>query len=34
VRRWASGQWPVPTTISALLKLMLKTGTKADDLKI
>jgi hypothetical protein len=34
VRRWASGQWPVPTPISALLNLMIKTGTTADDLKV
>jgi hypothetical protein len=34
VRRWASGQWPVPTTIAALLNLMLKTGSTAEDLKL
>ena len=32
VRRWASGQWPVPVHISALVKLMLKTRTRAKDL--
>jgi hypothetical protein len=34
VRRWASGEWPVPTTIAALLNLMLKTGSTAEDLKL
>lgn len=33
VRRWASGQWPVPTPIAMLLNLMLKTKSTAEDLK-
>jgi len=33
VRRWASGQWPVPTPIAMLLNLMLKTKSTADDLR-
>jgi uncharacterized protein (DUF111 family) len=32
VRRWASGDWPVPTPIAMLLKLMLKTKTRPEDL--
>lgn len=34
VLRWMSGKWPVPTHISALIKLMLKTGTSKDQLVI
>ncbi|MET3995020.1 ribosome-binding protein aMBF1 (putative translation factor) [Bradyrhizobium sp. S3.9.2] len=33
VRRWASGQWPVPTPVAMLLNLMLKTSSTIDDLK-
>ena len=33
VRRWASGQWPVPVPIAMLLNLMLATISTADDLK-
>lgn len=33
VRRWSSGQWPVPTTVAMLLNLMLKTSSKIEDLK-
>jgi hypothetical protein len=33
VRRWASGQWPVPVPIAMLLNLMLKTKSTAEDLK-
>jgi DNA-binding transcriptional regulator YiaG len=33
VRRWAAGQWPVPTPIAMLLNLMLKTKSTAEDLK-
>jgi hypothetical protein len=34
VRRWATGKWPVPAPIAALLNLMLDTGAKAGDLKV
>jgi ribosome-binding protein aMBF1 (putative translation factor) len=33
VRRWAAGQWPVPTPVAMLLNLMLKTSSTAEDLK-
>jgi DNA-binding transcriptional regulator YiaG len=33
VRRWASGQWPVPTPVAMLLNLMIKTGSTVKDLK-
>jgi transcriptional regulator with XRE-family HTH domain len=32
VNRWRGGKWPVPPHISALIKLMLKTGTSRDQL--
>jgi hypothetical protein len=34
VRRYASGQWPVPPTIAALLNLMVATGKTAEDIKL
>ena len=33
VRRWASGQWPVPVPIAMLLNLMLATKSNPEDLK-
>lgn len=33
VRRWASGQWPVPTPIAMLVNLMLDTKSSAEDLR-
>ena len=33
VRRWAAGEWPVPTQTAMLLNLMLKTESTAEDLK-
>ena len=33
VRRWASGQWPVPVPIAMLLNLMLDTKSAAEDLR-
>lgn len=33
VRRWASGQWPVPVPIGMLLNLMLATKCNPEDLK-
>jgi hypothetical protein len=34
VRRWAKGEWPVPTPIAALVNLMLSTGSTAGDIKL
>jgi transcriptional regulator with XRE-family HTH domain len=33
VKRWASGQWPVPPHVAALLHLMQDTGKTAKDLR-
>lgn len=33
IKRWASGQWPVPLHISALLHLMIDTNKTAKDLR-
>ena len=33
VKRWASGQWPVPPHIAVLLHLMQDTGKTAKDLR-
>jgi DNA-binding transcriptional regulator YiaG len=33
VRNWAAGRWPVPTEIAMLLNLMIRTGTRPEDLR-
>ena len=33
VRRWAAGQWPVPTEVAMLLNLMLDTKSTIEDLR-
>jgi hypothetical protein len=33
VKRWTSGQWPVPLHISALINLMIDTHKTAKDLR-
>lgn len=33
VRRWSSGQWPVPAPVGLLLNLMLTTNSSVEDLK-
>jgi hypothetical protein len=33
VRRWAAGQWPVPTPVAVLLNLMIDTKSSAEDLR-
>jgi plasmid maintenance system antidote protein VapI len=33
IRRFASGQWPVPVPIAMLLNLMIKTNSTKEDLK-
>jgi hypothetical protein len=33
VRSWIGGRYPVPTTVAMLVNLMVKTGSKQEDLR-
>ena len=34
VRRWMSGDWPVPVPVALLLNLMLDTGSSTENLRL